>query len=448
MTVLLALLAAQSDGGILKPLGDQTITSKWGIKYVLPKDWTGGDLDKPDGYLVASFVGPNADAWGYCAIERDHTTLEEYFTRLMEDLLDKGASPRVLTKKVEGAVLTAEWIGWTMERKHRYVMRMLLKGNGKFRIVFYCLDKDFARFSALFRRYLELLEVLGDGSAYQTVESKAWGIRYLIPPRWSGGDLQKKESFDVARIASADGLSSGVFSIQEAPGSSEAYLDGLVRGLQDQGLKPRVLRKEPSDGSIYAELALTRDAKPRRAFWKIVDDGKAKFRAALECPESELAILEDPLRLCAREFRLVAVEKLIESQKWGIRYTLPPGWFGGDLASEDGLAVARFQGGEGARGFCTIETKDGTAESYLDSVLSHYREAGVTVAPGSRESIDGGLLAEYALSGEGWKRRVVTRIVAADRVKYRIVFECPDKHFAEQGATFKSYALKFGPLRK
>jgi hypothetical protein len=267
------------------PVGEQVIESRlWGIRYALPPGWTGGDLKSKSGVSVALFEGPAKKARGSCAIETAKGDLESYFAGYMASLELEETQPVVHSREIASGALTAEYSRTLGGIHWRYCIRILDRDGKKYRILFYCQEKEYGSMAETFRTYAGRLDVLA-AAPEGSLHGKPYGCRYILPPDWSGGDLDSKEENVFARFESPGKEARG-YAVVEKPGLDlEAHFDLLQVLCRKDGMEPKVHAQRIQGDTMTAEFSFTSGGRAMRHYLMIVRRNGAIYQLSFLCED-------------------------------------------------------------------------------------------------------------------------------------------------------------------
>jgi predicted Zn-dependent protease len=135
-------------------------SNRWGFRYTVPAGWKNNELEKMEGIVATRFENADGSAAGLCGIEESEDTLEDYFSNVLQGLKDKDFKPQVHSKKVTGNTMTALYSLSMDSGDFYYHMRLISHKGKKYRIVFYCFDKEAKRFAADFEKLADTFDLL------------------------------------------------------------------------------------------------------------------------------------------------------------------------------------------------------------------------------------------------------------------------------------------------
>lgn len=133
---------------------------RWGLRYKVPAGWKNNELEKMEGIVATRFENADGSAAGLCGIEDSEDTLEDYFANVLQGLKDKDFKPQVHSRKVAGNTMTVIYSLSMESGDFYYHMRLISHKGKKYRIVYYCFDKDSKTFAAEFEKLAETFDLV------------------------------------------------------------------------------------------------------------------------------------------------------------------------------------------------------------------------------------------------------------------------------------------------
>ncbi|MBI4833435.1 MAG: hypothetical protein HY811_01260 [Planctomycetes bacterium] len=284
-----ATLKPLSDTPKQKPKDKTWSSKKWGFELSLPGDWKIVILDNIDGTIVTRFENETNGIYGIVTTSDFEGGADDYLKDIMEGLKESEDTEIVVKPKGKQSA-TLVYICDVSGTDYEYYAHAIdVDGNKKLRVVFYCVEKIYDKYSELFEKYSSTLKPLADTPKQKpkdkTWSSEKWGFEINLPAEWKMDILDKADGSLIAEFSNDAAGIYGLITKSEFEGGADDYLKGVLDGLKNDGEVEVVVKPK---GKRRATLVYICDINGTdyEYYAHAIDADGTKFRIVFYCPKT------------------------------------------------------------------------------------------------------------------------------------------------------------------